>query len=131
MTWLTHPSAHVAAPLKTITNAHPAMHTHIEHSIDLPILCHRSMNPLAGSQLLIRYQAGERILELFALDAYIKAYVGHTIVRDMEMFVQVIAQECADVLGTTIEGVGLIRYNGLSMGQTITVQALPKSTNSI
>ena len=63
------------------------------------------------------------ILELFALDAYIKAYIGHTVVRDMEFFVQTIAAECARVLEVPVECVGRIRYNGLSMGQNIRVCA--------
>ena len=123
MSWLTHESAHVAAPLKTIANARSDLHTQIEHIIDLPILCLRSQNPAAGSTLRIAYTPTERILELFALDAYIKAYIGHTIVRDMEYFVQTIADECAGVLQVPVECVGQIRYNGLSMGQTIRVQA--------
>ena len=123
MSWLTHESAHVAAPLKTIANARPDLHTQIEHIIDLPILCLRSQNPAAGSTLRIAYTPTERILELFALDAYIKAYIGQTIVRDMEYFVQTIAGECAGVLQVPVECVGQIRYNGLSMGQTIRVQA--------
>lgn len=123
MSWLTHESAHVAAPLKTIANARPDLHTQIEHIIDLPILCLRSQNPAAGSTLRIAYTPTKRILELFALDAYIKAYIGHTIVRDMEYFVQTIADECAGVLQVPVECIGQIRYNGLSMGQTIRVQA--------
>ncbi len=122
MSWLTHESAHVAAPLKTIANARPDLHTQIEHIIDLPILCLRSQNPAAGSTLRIAYTPTERILELFALDAYIKAYIGHTLVRDMEYFVQTIADECAGVLQVPVECVGQIRYNGLSMGQTIRVR---------
>ena len=123
MTWLTHDSAHVAAPLKTIANARPDLATEIEHTIDLPILCLRSQNPAAGSTLAIRYTPTARILELFALDSYIKAYIGHTLVRDMEYFVQSIADECARVLEVPIDCVGQIRYNGLSMGQNIRVRA--------
>ncbi len=123
MTWLTHDSAHVAAPLKTIDNARPDLQTQIEHVIDLPILCLRSQNPAAGSTLSISYTPTARILELFALDAYIKGYIGHTLVRDMEYFVQTIADECARVLQVPVECVGQIRYNGLSMGQNIRVCA--------
>ena len=123
MTWLSHDSAHVAAPLKTIDNARPDLHTQIEHLIDLPILCLRSQNPAAGSTLSIAYTPATRILELFALDAYIKAYIGHTLVRDMEYFVQKIDEESTRVLEVPVECVGQIRYNGLSMGQNIRVRA--------
>jgi hypothetical protein len=64
--WLTHESAHVAAPLKTIENAHLELSTRIEHIIDLPVLCNKSQNPATGSTLTIAYTAGARILELFA-----------------------------------------------------------------
>lgn len=123
MTWLTHESAHVSAPLKTIDNARPDLATEIEHTIDLPILCLRSQNPAAGSTLSIAYTPSARMLELFALDAYIKAYIGHTLVRDMEYFVQTIADECARVVEVQVECVGRIRYNGLNMGQNIRVRA--------
>ena len=123
MSWLTHESAHVSAPLKIIDNAAPHLSTEVEHIIDLPILCLRSQNPAHGSTLSIAYTPKERILELFALDEYIKAYIGHTVVRDMEFFVQTIAEECARVLTVPVICVGKIRYNGLSMGQTIKVTA--------
>ncbi|MBS1175297.1 MAG: hypothetical protein H6R05_1428 [Burkholderiaceae bacterium] len=122
MTWLTHPSEYVAAPLKTIDNRRPNILSEIEHSIDLPVLCPHSRNPLAGSTLSIRYTARERILELFALEAYIQAFVGHPQVRDMEFFVQVVGEECARILGVPVACVGQILYNGLGMGQTIRVQ---------
>ena len=121
MSWLTHESAHVAAPLKTIANARPHLSTEIEHVIVLPILCPVSDNPAAGSTLTIAYTAGVRILEVFALEAYIKAFHGHTIVRDMEFFVQVVGEECAKALGHTVTASGEIVFNGLAQRQRIRV----------
>lgn len=119
--WLTHESAHVAAPLKTIENAHPELAPHIEHIVSLPILCNKSQNPAAGSTLTIAYTAGARILELFALEEYIKAYNGHTVVRDMEFFVQVIALDCAKALGHRVQLRGDIVYEGLNQRQSISI----------
>lgn len=119
--WLTHESAHVTAPLKTIENAHPELSTHIEHIVGLPILCNRSQNPAAGSTLTISYTAGARILELFALEEYVKAYNGHTVVRDMEFFVQVVALDCIKALGHDVQVRGDIVYEGLNQRQSIIV----------
>lgn len=121
MMWLTHETTHVFAPLKTIENAYPQLSMHIEHSVFLPILCNRSQNPAAGSTLNIAYTAGARILELFALEDYIKAYNGHTVVRDMECFVQVVALDCAKALGHGVQLCAEIHYEGLSQRQTIRV----------
>ena len=122
MTWLTHESSHVAAPLKTIANARPHLKTQIEHIVTLPILCPVSNNPALGSTLAIAYTAGERILEIFALEAYIQAYHGHTIVRDMEFFVQVVGEECAKALQHGLISSADIIFNGLAQRQRISVQ---------
>jgi hypothetical protein len=119
--WMTHQTAHVDAPLKTIQNGCPQVSMHLEHRIFLPILCNRSQNPAAGSTLNIAYTAGDRILELFALEDYIKAYNGHTVVRDMEYFLQVVALDCAKVLGHGVQLCADIHYEGLNQRQTIRV----------
>jgi hypothetical protein len=62
-----------------------------------------------------------RILEVFALEAYIKAFHGHTIVRDMEFFVQVVGEECAKALRHAVTASGEIVFNGLAQRQRIRV----------
>ncbi|SMB90284.1 hypothetical protein SAMN00790413_00709 [Deinococcus hopiensis KR-140] len=37
------------------------------------------------------------MLELFSLDTYTDAFVGHQVMRDMERFVQTVAQDAAVV----------------------------------
>lgn len=121
MTWLTHESQYVDKPLKTIGNARPSLRMRVEHVILLPILCPVSQNPAMGSTLTIAYQADERLLELFALEAYIAAYHGHNIVRDMEFFVQAVGEECATALGHEVHACGEIIYTGLAQRQKISV----------
>lgn len=118
---LESPSRHSTAPLKTIDNAHPNMKTRVEHRVDLPELCPYSHNPASGSHLWIRYTTGARLLELFALEAYILGFKGHTIVRDMEHFVQEVALDCAAALQTEVEVAAEIEFNGIEQGQRVTV----------
>ena len=118
---LESPSKHSSAPLKTIENAHPNLKTWVEHRVDLPELCPHTHNPVAGSHLWIRYHSGQRLLELFALEAYILGFQGHQIVRDMEYFVQEVALDCANALKSTVEVSANIEFNGIKQGQRVTV----------
>ncbi len=70
--------------IKTIPNARPHLSTVVEHILELPELCPVTRNPASGSTLTLRYVAGERLLELFSLEAYIDTFVGHAVVRDLE-----------------------------------------------
>lgn len=121
MTWKTHDSQYVNQPLKTIENARPLLRMRVEHMVLLPILCPVSQNPAKGSTLNIAYQAGERLLELFALEAYIASYYGHIVVRDMEFFVQVVGEECAQALGHEVHMSAEITYAGLAQRQRVDV----------
>lgn len=115
----------VAPLLRTIANARPGLSTEIEHILELPELCPKTQNPRPGSTLRLRYQAGARLLELFSLDEYVRAFVGHPVVRDMEFFVQTVAQDAADALGLSVVATADVTYNRLSQGQRITVTAEP------
>ncbi|NVK29869.1 MAG: hypothetical protein HWE20_02610 [Gammaproteobacteria bacterium] len=114
-----HPSQFVDGELKTIDNALPEIETEVEHVVYLPTLCLKSQNPKAGSLLRIRYTAAAKLLELFALDRYIQAYIGHPTVRDMEYFVQVIALECGRALGQPVTVLAEIEFNQVAQGQRI------------
>ena len=115
------PSRHSRSPLKTIENAHPALSTKVEHRLDFPELCPHTHNPKAGSHLWIRYETGDRLLELFALEDYILGFQGHTVVRDVEYFVQEVALDCAAALKSRVEVEANIELNGLKQGQRVTV----------
>ena len=113
--------------LNTIANARPDLSTEVEHIVELPELCPATGNPRPGSTLTIRYEAGERLLELFSLDAYIAAFIGHPVVRDMEYFVQTVAQDSADALGHAVEVRADVQFNRVRQGQRLTVRAHPRT----
>ncbi|BDP40162.1 hypothetical protein DAETH_01310 [Deinococcus aetherius] len=115
-----------AERLKTIANTRPGVHTVVEHVLHLPELCPVTHNPMPGSTLTLRYAAGGRLLELFSLDAYIDAFVGHPVVRDMEFFVQTVAQDTADAIGAEVTASADVRFKGLRQEQRVTVVARPE-----
>lgn len=112
--------------LKTIANAQPGLPTVVEHVLHLPELCPATHNPAPGSTLTLRYAAGERLLELFSLDAYIDAFVGHPVVRDMELFVQTVAQDAANAAGVEVTAHADVRLNRVRQDQRVTVVAGPE-----
>ncbi|MBV7433984.1 hypothetical protein KRX19_03005 [Cardiobacteriaceae bacterium TAE3-ERU3] len=95
----------------------------IEHVLLLPELCPASKNPKQGSTLTLQYDAGAQLLELFSLDKYINAYIGHPIVRDMEFFTQTVAQDAADALGCEVSATAELAYNMIAQRQRIVVIA--------
>lgn len=112
--------------LRTIANAHPELPTVVEHVLELPELCPKTRNPAPGSTLTLRYAAAGRLLELFSLDRYVDAFVGHTVVRDMEVFVQVTAQDAANAAGVTVTATADVGLVGLRQRQRVTVVARPE-----
>ena len=114
--------------LGTIANARPALDMTVEHVLTLPELCPATRNPKPGSTLTLSYAGGERLLELFSLDAYVDAFVGHPVVRDMEFFVQTVAEDAANALGCPVTAAADVTYHRLRQGQRITVRALPTET---
>lgn len=71
----------------------------------------------------IHYQAGTRFLELFALEAYFKGYIGHTMVRDIEYLTQEVAKDCAHALGQSVTVTAHIHLAGLAQQQILTTTA--------
>ncbi len=116
---------HIIAPMKVIDNPNSQMDTEVEHILYLPELCPASKNPKQGSFITLRYKNSAKFLELFSLDKHIDSYIGHTIVRDMEYFVQTITQTAADTLGETVTANAEIDYNFIRQRQKITVTAIP------
>jgi len=112
--------------LKTIANTRPQLPTLVEHILYLPELCPATQNPAPGSTLTISYQAGEWLLELFSLDTYIDAFFAHPVVRDMELFVQTVAQDAANAARVQVKVLADVRLNRVRQGQRITVVAQPQ-----
>lgn len=118
---LQYPSQHHDFPIDLIRNQYPELKTVVKHIIELPILCQASQNPKAGSTIAISYQADQVLLELFSLEKYIRAFIGHQTVRDLEYFTQAIALECQNALKVEVTVHADIILAGLNQSQTITV----------
>lgn len=118
---LQYASKHHDFPIDLIRNQHPELKTDVKHIIQLPILCQASQNPKAGSTVSISYIADLVLLELFSLEKYIQAFIGHKTVRDLEYFTQAIALECQHALKVEVTVQSDIILEGLNQSQVITV----------
>ena len=88
--------------IQTVGNHHPAMSMVQRHVVNVPPLCPATANPQAGSTLTVTYIPNAKLLELYALTAYVHSFVGHQTVRDIEHFAQTLAQDCANALGVPV-----------------------------
>ncbi len=63
-----------------------------------------SKNPAPGSTIRISYRSSRHILEVFALNHYLRAFIGgHPDgTREMEAMIQKIALDCATALGVAV-----------------------------
>lgn len=113
------------ARLKTILSPNPGTKTKQTHRLALPELCPASHNPLPGSTMLVFYKTRKRFLEVFSLSAYIKAAIGHPIVRDVEALTQAVALDCAGALGQKVYVEGRYQLRGLDQEVICIVKAYP------
>ncbi len=105
--------------LKTIDNPHVARVTRESHEVQVPPLCPKTANPIAGSTLTISYVPEAKLLEFYSLRDYVASFIGSQEVRDLELLTQVVARDCHDALGVTVTVIG--RYV-LNIGQTVTCE---------
>lgn len=84
--------------LATLPNERREVSLRVEHVLAIPRCCPVSRNPYPGSTVAIRYRAGERLLEVYALKRYIEAFRGgHPDgTRNMETMIEKIAHDCAE-----------------------------------
>ncbi len=74
------------------------------HIVELPALCPRTHNPLAGSLITLTYTpVNHQVLEVYNLTDYIHSFTGSQIVRDIEHFAQVVAADCGKALHTDVQ----------------------------
>jgi NADPH-dependent 7-cyano-7-deazaguanine reductase QueF len=66
--------------------------------------------------LTIAYEPDQKLLEIYSLNEYIASFIGSQEVRDLELFTQVVARDCHEVLGVRVFVTG--KYV-LSVGQTV------------
>ena len=102
--------------LKTIKNPSISKLTKQTHEVEIPALCPKTSNPIKGSTLTIVYVPKEELLELYSLNEYVVSFIGSNEVRDLELFTQVVARDCHDVLGVKVTVTGKFVLN---IGQTL------------
>jgi len=110
------------ALLKTIANPYPQFATRQEHCLHVPQLCPASGNPGDGSRLYIRYVSQGRFLEVFSLHDYLRAFIGHPIVRDVEQLTQTVARDCASALGHAVQVQGHFELPGIAQSLSTLVE---------
>ena len=94
------------------------------HVVELPPLCPRTHNPLAGSSITITYTpVGHQVLEVYNLTDYIHSFTGSQIVRDIEHFAQAVAADCGKALQTDVQVTGQFILN---IGQTVRTRVVWK-----
>ncbi|UNM95053.1 hypothetical protein MMG00_07340 [Ignatzschineria rhizosphaerae] len=125
---MSYQSPHHDMTIDLIANRNPKLKTKQCHILELPILCTRSQNPGAGSELYIRYEAKGYFLELFSLDRYIAAFYLHQEVRDIEFLTQEVAKDCANALGHQVIVEAYVNLNGVKQKQEIIVEAMPSGS---
>jgi 7-cyano-7-deazaguanine reductase len=102
--------------LKTINNPKISRLTRQIHEVQVPPLCPRTGNPIAGSTLTIQYVPKKYLLEVYSLNEYIASFIGSNEVRDLELLTQVVARDCHNVLDVQVSVIG--KYI-LNIGQTL------------
>ena len=93
-----------AAYLDTISNGYPALTMRVRLTYPFAQLCPISGEPQPGSTITISYNASALLLETKALRQYLASFAGDNVhgVRDLEEAAQVIAQQCANILHTSV-----------------------------
>ena len=101
------PESQPAPPtlLASIPNGYPALSMRVRLTYPFAQLCPISGEPQPGSTITISYNAGALLLETKALRQYLTSFAGENPhgVRDLEEAAQVIAQQCADMLHTSVQ----------------------------
>ena len=105
--------------LKTIKKPNISKLTKQTNEVQVPPLCPKTGNPIAGSTLTIKYVPNEELLEFYSLNEYIASFIGSNEVRDLELFTQVVARDCHQVLGVKVAVTGKFILN---IGQTLTCE---------
>src|SRR3954468_6828545 len=76
----------------------------MRHTLPLPSCCPVSGNPQPGSEVRISYRPQHHVLEVYALTAYLRSYIGGHAdgTRNMEPMIQHVARDCAEALGVRV-----------------------------
>lgn len=102
--------------LKTIKNPKISTITKQINEKQVPPLCPKTNNPIAGSTLTITYVPNEELLEFYSLNEYIASFISSNEVRDLEQFTQIVARDCHQALGVKVLVTGKFILN---IGQSL------------
>jgi len=91
--------------LKTIKNPNISKLTKQIHEVQIPALCPKTGNPIAGSTLTITYTPKEELLEVYSRNEYVASFIGSSEVSDVELLTQIVARDCHNVLTALIRSV--------------------------
>jgi 7-cyano-7-deazaguanine reductase len=97
--------------LKTIKNPTISKLSKQTNEVHVPPLCPKTGNPIVGSTLTITYIPNEELLEFYSLNDYIASFVESSEVRDLELFTQIVARDCHEVLGVNVSVTGKFILN--------------------
>ncbi|RIY31708.1 hypothetical protein [Psittacicella gerlachiana] len=115
-------SYHTGKSIKTIGNPHKLLKTKVVNKVNLPPFCTATGNPGSGSYLTISYTAKDKLLEVFTFEKYINSFIGHPIVRDVELLAQEVATEVAIALNTPVTLTAEFVLVGFKYGQSVQVE---------
>lgn len=92
------------ARLEAIANPHPELRTTVQLTYPLAGLCPVSGEPQEGSSLSIAYRPALLLLETKSFRRYLALFAGENErqVRDLEQLAQVVALDCAALLGAEV-----------------------------
>lgn len=102
--------------LKTVPNPKIVRMIRQVHEVTIPPLCPKTGNPVEGSKLTIIYSPKDKLLEVYSLRDYVASFDNSKEVRDIEHLAQVVARDCAEVLGVKVSVIGKFVLN---IGQTV------------
>src|SRR5574341_1615110 len=97
--------------LKAIKNPNIAKVTRQTNEVQVAPLCPKTNNPIEGSTLTITYIPNEELPEFYSLNDYIACFIGSNEVRDLELFTQVVARDCHQVLRVKVTVIGKFILN--------------------
>ena len=88
--------------LKTMIRTQPCPFWQ-QHTVAVPPCCPATGNPQSGT-ISVRYRPAVSSLEVFALEQYVKSFVGghESGERNQEGMIQLIAQDCAAAAGVSV-----------------------------
>jgi NADPH-dependent 7-cyano-7-deazaguanine reductase QueF len=87
----------------TIPNDHPGIHTRVRIVTPYSGGCPESGEPQAGSTIAVEYTPGTKLIELHAVQEYLKRFSEGDTPIDLETVAQETARDCAAALQVPVK----------------------------